>query len=346
MGPVVDAVRPRLHRWRDQPGHEEAVAHARGRGLGVGEHHGARALDHRHQPPAVRHLGLPHRGAWASRATPARATQTTLKDSRSRRLAEFGINTPHQITLYALLLQHNQRPARLRPAAAQRPPGEGGPGHGLRLQQRPHDRPNIAFSAVGIEHKLTPDTSIRNQTQFNYVTTDARETAPQSIGRCRPRACSRPSRRAPSTVPAAAFSSLPLSSLWVRQQSHDRNDPRQVAVQPDRAQHHVRPPARSSTRCSRAWSWATTPTTTRPTTATAPAAARGAELRPAHRSGYAAGTRAASAPVVDPGQRPPSNAPLATGQPGQGRSARRPSRGYVNDTIELSTAVEAGGGVR
>jgi catecholate siderophore receptor len=146
--------------------------------------------------------------------------QTRLKDFGLDASLKFGINTPTQVTLSALV-QHNRDQ-----------PDYGVPplnGHPAKVDRDTafgfSDDRTIsdiqAFSAV-VQHKLTPDTSIRNQTQYNDVTTDARETAPQAIGTLSAKGVFTPFSTGTTAVPAAAFSSLPLSSLWVRQQSHDR----------------------------------------------------------------------------------------------------------------------------
>src|SRR5207244_2395136 len=62
-------------------------------------------------------------------------------------------------------------------------------------------------------HKFSKDLSLRNQSQFNYVNTNAVETAPQSVGTI----------TAVGAYTATPATGLPLSSLFVRQQSHDRN---------------------------------------------------------------------------------------------------------------------------
>ncbi len=146
--------------------------------------------------------------------------QTKLKDFGLDASLKFGINTPTQVTLSALV-QHNRDQ-----------PDYGMPplnGHPAKVDRDTafgfSDDRTIsdiqAFSAV-VQHKLTPTTSIRNQTTYNDVTTDARETAPQALGTLSAKGVFTPFSTGTTAVPAAAFSTLPLSSLWVRQQSHDR----------------------------------------------------------------------------------------------------------------------------
>ncbi|AVQ79716.1 MULTISPECIES: TonB-dependent receptor [unclassified Variovorax] len=146
--------------------------------------------------------------------------QTKLKDFGLDASLKFGINTPTQVTLSALV-QHN----RDQPDYGV-PPLNGHPAKVDRDQAYgfSDDRTISDIQAFGalVQHKITADTSIRNQTQYNDVTTDARETAPQSIGTLSSKNVFTPFSTGTTAVPAAAFSSLPLSTLWVRQQSHDR----------------------------------------------------------------------------------------------------------------------------
>lgn len=78
-----------------------------------------------------------------------------------------------------------------------------------------------ALSAV-VEHKISPTLFVRNQTQFNQVKTDQRETAPQSVGTLASNGAYVPLTLGTTANPLAAVSALPLSQLYVRQQSHDR----------------------------------------------------------------------------------------------------------------------------
>ena len=147
-----------------------------------------------------------------------------------------------------------------------------------------------------IEHKFNNDLKLRNQTQFNYVNTDARrDGAAMRSAPCRQRrlhAGSDRHRRA-----GRPYSALPLTNLYVRQQSHDRNIYDIVALQPDRAQRRSSTPGRSSTHAAgRHRARATRPTTTRTTSATASATASRSDRR--RTSGYVGCT-----PLLYPGQR-------------------------------------------
>ena len=137
--------------------------------------------------------------------------QTELLDFGVAPSLKFGIGTPTEITLSALL-QHN----RDKPDYGM-PPLNGFPANAPRNVAYGYDNDNTAQDVislgVNVNHKFFRDTSLRNQTQINYVVTNARETAPQSVG----------------TVlngvftPLTTTTGLPLSSLYVRQQSHDRD---------------------------------------------------------------------------------------------------------------------------
>ncbi len=82
---------------------------------------------------------------------------------------------------------------------------------------------NIGSMGAVIEHKITPTSSVRNQTQFNKVKTDVRETSPQGIGTLTGVGGAFVALSTGTTaIPVAASSSLPYSQLYVRRQSRDR----------------------------------------------------------------------------------------------------------------------------
>jgi catecholate siderophore receptor len=124
----------------------------------------------------------------------------------------FGIGTPTEITLSALL-QHNRDmpeygllPLNGHPAGVDR-----NTSYGLDSDRIIQD---VAALNAGVRHKISPDLVLRNQTQFNYVRTSAVVTAPESIGTV--------SGGTFTPLPGAS-SSLPLSSLFVRTRSLDRD---------------------------------------------------------------------------------------------------------------------------
>ena len=147
--------------------------------------------------------------------------QTKLQDFGVAPSLRLGIGTPTEITLTGLLQHNNDMPDYGVPAL-----------NGAPVNVNPKtaygftdDRTISSIGALGaiIEHRLTPTSSIRNQTQYNNVTTDARETAPHAVGTLTGiGGAFLPFSTGTSAVPAAATSTLPLSQLWVEQQSHDR----------------------------------------------------------------------------------------------------------------------------
>ncbi|WP_093237159.1 TonB-dependent siderophore receptor [Variovorax sp. EL159] len=146
--------------------------------------------------------------------------QTKLQDFGLDASVKFGINTPTQVTLSALV-QHNRDMPDYGVAPLNGHPVKVGRDTAYGFNDDRTISDIQAYSAV-VLHKLTPNTSIRNQTQYNDVTTDARETAPQSIGTLSAKGVFTPFSTGTTAVPAAAFTTLPLQGLWVRQQSHDR----------------------------------------------------------------------------------------------------------------------------
>ncbi|MFM9426246.1 catecholate siderophore receptor [Variovorax sp. GrIS 2.14] len=146
--------------------------------------------------------------------------QTRLQDVGIAPMLKLGIGTPTQVTLSALV-QHNRDMADYgvlglngRPAKVDRNTAYGDSDDRTISDIR-------AFGAL-VTHKITPTTTIRNQTQLNDVTTDARETSPQNIGRRAANGSFIASSTGTTAAPAAVSSTLPLEQLWVRQQSHDR----------------------------------------------------------------------------------------------------------------------------
>jgi catecholate siderophore receptor len=145
--------------------------------------------------------------------------QTRLKDYGIAPSLKLGIGEPTTITLSALL-QHNQDQVDYGlpnlnggPAAVPRKTA-----YGFNDDRTISD---ISSLSAVLEHKLSASSRLRNQTQLNSVTTDARETAAQGLGSIVAGVFT-PLSVGTAAAPLAATSALPLSQLWVRQQSHDR----------------------------------------------------------------------------------------------------------------------------
>ncbi len=126
---------------------------------------------------------------------------------------KFGINTPTEVTLYALLQHNHDQPDYGVPPVNFYPAQVGrNNAYGFSDDRTEQD---VIFLGARVLHKFNKDVSLRNQTQLNYVNTNARETAPQSVGTV--------SASGVYTPIGGGQTNLPLSSLYVRQQSHDRN---------------------------------------------------------------------------------------------------------------------------
>jgi catecholate siderophore receptor len=127
---------------------------------------------------------------------------------------KFGINTPTEITLYALIQRNNDQ------ADYGLPPVNGWPANVNRNNaygfNDDRTMQNILTLGATVEHKFDKDLSLRNQTQFNWVNTNARETAPQSVGTIAANGTF-------VAAPAGGFTTVSPNNLYVRQQSHDRN---------------------------------------------------------------------------------------------------------------------------
>jgi catecholate siderophore receptor len=145
--------------------------------------------------------------------------QTKLQDVGIAPSLKFGIGTPTQVT-FSALLQHNRDMADYGVQALNGRPVNVDRNNAYGFSDDRTTSDIAAFSAV-VQHKLTPTSSIRNQTQYNEVKTDARETAPQALGTVGAGGFQAFSTGT-TALPTAATSALPLSQLFVRQQSHDR----------------------------------------------------------------------------------------------------------------------------
>ncbi|PFH04601.1 catecholate siderophore receptor [Collimonas sp. PA-H2] len=139
--------------------------------------------------------------------------QTDVQDFGLAGSYVFGIGTPTEITLSALIQHNHDMPDYGLPPLNGHPANVGrDTAYGLNSD---HTNQDVASLNTTIRHKITPDVVLRNQTQFNYVRTSAVETAPNTIGTV--------SAAGFTPLPTSAVSSLPLSSLYVRGQSHDRD---------------------------------------------------------------------------------------------------------------------------
>jgi catecholate siderophore receptor len=142
---------------------------------------------------------------------------TTVQDFGFAPAVKLGIGTPTEITLQALLLHnHDQVPYGV-------PPLNGFPINVPRNTaygfQDDFTNQDVISLMATVDHAFDKDLKLRNQTMFNYVNTLVRETSGNAVGTI----------GSSGFVAAAAgpggtpYSGAPLSQLFVRQQSRDRN---------------------------------------------------------------------------------------------------------------------------
>ena len=130
---------------------------------------------------------------------------------------KFGIDSPTQITLAALLMHnHDQVPYGV-------PPLNGFPlnvprntAYGFTDDFTNQDVISLMST---IDHRINSGLSLRNQTMFNYVNTFARETSGNAVGTVTAKGFVA-AANGPGGTP---YSAAPLNSLYIRQQSRDRN---------------------------------------------------------------------------------------------------------------------------
>ena len=132
---------------------------------------------------------------------------------------KFGIGTPTEVTLSALV-QHNHDMPDYGVSPLNGAPVNVGRNTFYGFTDDRTIQDVDALSAL-IEHELSPGATLRNMTAYNAVRVDARETASQGIGTLAPAYTPLPTTSNATTV-TTPNSSLPLDELSVRLQSHDR----------------------------------------------------------------------------------------------------------------------------
>jgi catecholate siderophore receptor len=126
----------------------------------------------------------------------------------------FGIGTPTEITLSALVEHNHDMPDYGFLAVNGRPIDVRKDNY----YQLTDDRTvqDVASLSARIEHKINPALTLRNQTQYAQYTTDARVSAPNAIGTVTGGVFT------PLSTANGNATSLPLSQLSLRYVSHDR----------------------------------------------------------------------------------------------------------------------------
>jgi catecholate siderophore receptor len=140
--------------------------------------------------------------------------KTTVNDYGVAPSYRWGIGTPTELLVNALVQHNNDRPDYgVSPLNGQ--PVKSGYNT---IYGYSDDRTIQDIAAVGgqVRHKFGNGITVRNHVQYNSVTTDAKETASQGLGTV----------GAPGTgftaFSPAGISNLPLSQMWAQLQSHDR----------------------------------------------------------------------------------------------------------------------------
>ena len=147
----------------------------------------------------------------AQSGAPTTRDEMTVKDYGIAPSIKFGIHTPTEITLQALYQHNNDRPDYGVPPLNGYPATDRDNVYGYSTDRTLQD---VTSLSAAIEHHPSDNLFLRDQLQFNGVTTDAVETAPQGIGTV--------NSTGYHALTPAGVSSLPLDQLWVRLQSHDR----------------------------------------------------------------------------------------------------------------------------
>ncbi len=150
--------------------------------------------------------------AMAQNGKPTTRDEMKNRDFGLAPSLKLGIGTPTEITLSALLLHNHDMPDYgVSPLNGAPVKVDRDTFYGFTDDRLVQDV--IALSA-GVETKLSPTATLRNQTAYNDVRINAVETASNTLGTVGARGFT-------ALVPAAT-SSLPLEQLAVRLQSHDR----------------------------------------------------------------------------------------------------------------------------
>ena len=155
---------------------------------------------------AVRIAAMGQEGAVSTR------DKTTVDDYGLAPSFTLGMQTPTQLTVSGLVQHNHDRPD------YGVPPLDGQPVQSGRdtIYGYSTDRTDQDVVAAGAElkHDFSSKFTVRDQLQFNRVTTDAIETAPQGIGTV--------GVNGYAALSPVGISALPLDQLWARLQSHDR----------------------------------------------------------------------------------------------------------------------------
>lgn len=130
----------------------------------------------------------------------------------------FGIGTPTDVILSALLLHNNDMPDYGIPAVNGQPANVNrGNFYGLTNDRTTQD---VGEVRARIVHKLTPALTLQNQTQYSQYNIDARESGPGAVGTRNARGAFVP---IPGGTTTGNVTTTPLSLLFTQIAGHDRS---------------------------------------------------------------------------------------------------------------------------
>ncbi len=130
----------------------------------------------------------------------------------------FGIGTPTDVILSAMLLHNNDMPDYgLPPVNGQPADVNRGNFYGLTNDRTTQDVGEVRARVV---HKLTPEITLQNQTQYSQYNIDARESGPGTVGTRNARGVFVP---IPNGTVNGNLTATPLNQLFVQIAGHDRS---------------------------------------------------------------------------------------------------------------------------
>ena len=130
----------------------------------------------------------------------------------------FGIGTPTDVIVSALLLHNNDMPDYgLPPVNGQPADVSRGNFYGLTNDRTTQDVGEVRARVV---HKLTPELTLQNQTQYSQYNIDARESGPGAVGTRNARGVFVP---IPGGTARGNPTTTPLNQLFVQIAGHDRS---------------------------------------------------------------------------------------------------------------------------
>jgi catecholate siderophore receptor len=155
---------------------------------------------------AVRIAAMGQQGAVSTR------DKTTVDDYGLAPSFSLGMGTPTRLTVSALVQHNHDRPDYgVSPLNGQPVMSGRDTVYGYSTDRTDQD---VVAAGAEISHEVNAKLTLRDQLQFNRVTTDAIETAPQGLGTV--------GAQGYAALSPVGISALPLDQLWARLQSHDR----------------------------------------------------------------------------------------------------------------------------